>query len=187
MILGHFRLSVIEVNAFIFACPDTREAGLVDVGEFDPRLPKFVERNDLKLTTIFITHDHHDHVQGLPEAAKHFGAQVISGTDKPGGHQVDRVVAHGDEIQVGNLNGKVVDTSGHTPVGLSLIFPGAVFTGDALFAGSVGGTSNESDYQRQIDNIRKNLFCLPAEYEVHTGHGPSTTIGIERDHNPFFV
>lgn len=187
MILGHFRLNVIEVNAFIFGCPETKEAVLVDVGEFDPVLAEFVEAQGLTLSTIFITHDHYDHVAGLPQAAEHFGATVISGTEKPGGHAVDRVVGHGDEVTVGNMTAKVVDTSGHTPVGLSLIFPGTVFSGDALFAGSVGGTSNEDDYNRQIENIRNNLFTLPGEYEVHTGHGPSTTIGVEREFNPFFV
>ena len=72
MILGHFRLNPIEVNAFIFGCPETKEAVLVDVGEWDPRLPQFVEDMGLALTTIFITHDHYDHVAGLPEAAEHF-------------------------------------------------------------------------------------------------------------------
>jgi len=187
MILGHFRLNPIEVNAFIFGCPETKEAVLVDAGEWDQRLPQFVEDSGLSLTTIFITHDHGDHVEALPEAAKHFGATVISGTERPGGYQVDRVVGHGDEITVGNMSGRVVDTAGHTLVGLSLIFPGTVFSGDALFAGSVGGTSTPENYERQLDNIRKNLFTLPGDYEVHVGHGPSTTIGIERDHNPFFV
>jgi len=187
MILGHFRLNPIEVNAFIFGCPETKEAVLVDVGEWDTRLAEFVESEGLKLTTIFITHDHGDHVDGLPEAAAHFGATVIAGTEKPGGYAVDRVVGHGDEITVGNMTGKVVDTCGHTPVGLSLIFPGTVFSGDALFSGSVGGTNSPESYELQLENIRKNLFNLPAEYEVHVGHGPSTTIGIEREFNPFFV
>ena len=187
MILGHFRLNPIEVNAFIFGCPETKEAVLVDVGEWDPRLPQFVEDMGLKLTTIFITHDHSDHVAGLPEAAEHFGATVISGTERPGGYKVDQVVGHGDEVIVGKMTAKTVDTSGHTPVALSLIFPGTVFSGDALFAGSVGGTSSPETYEQQLENIRKNLFTLPGEYEVHTGHGPSTTIGIEREFNPFFV
>lgn len=189
MILGHFRLDVIEVNAFIFGCAKTREAVLVDVGEFDPRLPEFVEANRLKLTTIFLTHDHYDHVRGVPEARARFNATVMSGTEKPGGHETDTVVKPGDTIEVGAMTARVVDTSGHTPVGLSLIFENqkTVFSGDALFAGSVGGTSNKDDYEQQLANIRENLFCLPDDFEVHTGHGPSTTIGIERRFNPFFV
>lgn len=189
MIFGHFRLNVIEVNAFILGCPETREAVIVDCGEFDPCLARFVEDEDLKVTTIFVTHEHYDHVDGVGEAAKHFDARVISGTPAPGGHLADLVVKPGDDVNVGNMTGHVVDTSGHTPIGLSLIFDDikTVFSGDALFAGSVGGTSNDEDYQRQIDNVRKNLLSLPDDYEVHVGHGPSTTIGIEKRFNPFFV
>ncbi len=163
MILGHFRLDVIEVNAFIFGCPQTRDAVLVDVGEFDSRLPDFVDAHQLKLTTIFLTHDHYDHVQGVADARTRFNATVISGTEAPGGHAADAVVAHGDTVSVGAMTGRVVNTSGHTPVGLSLIFDDqkTVFSGDALFAGSVGGTSNRQDYDRQLANIRENLFSLP--------------------------
>ena len=74
-----------------------------------------------------------------------------------------------------------------SPVGLSLIFDELVFTGDALFAGSVGGTTLEEDRLRQLENIRKNLFTLPDELIVCPGHGPCSTIGIERRYNPFFV
>lgn len=187
MIVGHFMLSVIEANAFVFGCKQTREAMLVDAGEFPAAIPEFVKEHGLSLKTIFITHDHYDHVAGLEEAAEHFGAQVIAGTPEPGGYKVDRVVAHGDEVVVGRHTGRVVDTSGHTPVGLSLIFPGTVFTGDALFAGSVGGTSSSENAEQQIELIRKNLFTLPEDYEIHVGHGPSSTIGIESKYNPFFV
>jgi glyoxylase-like metal-dependent hydrolase (beta-lactamase superfamily II) len=180
-------LNVIEVNAFIFACGETREAVLVDCGEFDPRLPEFVEKNGLELTVIFITHDHYDHMQGVREAARHFGAMVYAGTESPGGYRVDRVLAPGDTVQIGALTGRVADTSGHSPVGLSLIFPDRVFTGDALFAGSVGGTSTPEDYERQLANIRRELFSLPDDTLVHCGHGPSSTIGVEKRYNPFFV
>lgn len=187
MIFAHFRLNVIEVNSFILGCPETREAVLVDCGEFDPRLAEFVEQHDLSLTAIFITHDHYDHVQGLRDAATHFGAMVYAGTARPGGYEADRVVGPGDVLQVGAMTGRIVDTSGHTPVGLSLIFSDRVFTGDALFAGSVGGTSNPEDHARQIELIRANLFTLPDDTLVHGGHGPSSTIGIEKRYNPFFV
>lgn len=187
MTFAHFRLNVVEVNSFIYACNETNEAVLVDCGEFDPRIPEFVTRHGLMLSTIFITHDHYDHVQGLHDAAAQFSAKVVAGTESPGGYKVDRVIKPGETMRIGTLTGRVVDTSGHTPVGLSLIFPGRVFTGDALFAGSVGGTSNPEDYERQISNIRKNLFTLPDDTLVHCGHGPSSTIGIEKQYNPFFV
>lgn len=187
MILGHFQLNPIEVNAFIYACPDTREALLVDCGEFDPRLPDFVEQQDLTLTTIFVTHEHWDHVQALPDAAKYFGARVISAIPAPGGVTDALVARPGDTVDVGRMTGRIVDTAGHSPVALALVFPGLVFTGDALFAGSVGGTSNPADYARQIENVRKNLLTLPDDTIVCPGHGPCSTIGVERRFNPFFV
>ncbi|PCJ53532.1 MAG: hypothetical protein COA73_15170 [Candidatus Hydrogenedentota bacterium] len=187
MILKHFRLNPIEVNCFIVACSETKEAMIVDIGEWVPEIPDYVKEQGLNLATIFITHDHHDHTDALEEATKHFGAHTISCTARPGGYTVDRVVGSDDEVTVGTLTGRVVDTCGHTPVGVSLIFPGHVFSGDALFAGSVGGTTNEEDYNMQLENIRTNLFTLPGHYEVHSGHGPSTTIAVERGSNPFFV
>ena len=187
MILKHFRLNPIEVNTFIFGCSETKEVMIVDLGEWDERIPAYVEERGLTVKKLFITHDHHDHTDAIQDAVDKFKPWTVSGTEAPGGFRVDEVVAPGDTVTIGNLSGYVVDTSGHTEVGLSLIFPGIVFSGDALFAGSVGGTTTPETYEQQLGNIRGNLFNLPDEYEVYTGHGPATTIGIERTSNPFFV
>ncbi len=189
MILEAFKFDVghLEVNCFLIGCFQTKEAALIDVGDWSDAIPGFAEEHGLAVKTIFITHNHYDHIQGLPKAVDHFGATVIAGTTELQGATVDRVVKHGDSVQIGRHTGTVVDTSGHTSVGLSLILPPLVFTGDALFAGSVGGTSNDGDKNHQLDLIRKNLFTLPGHYEVHCGHGPSSTIEVERSHNPFFV
>ncbi|NLT59553.1 MAG: MBL fold metallo-hydrolase, partial [Candidatus Hydrogenedentes bacterium] len=85
------------------------------------------------------------------------------------------------------LAGRVLATPGHTPDALSLAFPGMVFTGDALFAGSVGGTASPALARQQLDAIRNHIFSLPADTEIHTGHGPSSTVAIESRYNPFFV
>lgn len=187
MILKHFRLNPIEVNTYIFGCSGTKEVMIVDLGEWDERIPAYVKEHGLKVTKLFITHDHHDHTDAVQDAVDHFKPHTISGTPSPGGISVDEVVNPGDTVTIGNIEGYVVNTAGHTPVGLSLIFPGIVFSGDALFAGSVGGTGTPETYEQQISNIRENLFCLPDDYEVYSGHGPATTIGIERTSNPFFV
>ena len=90
-------------------------------------------------------------------------------------------------MKVGRLAGRVVATQGHTGDSLSIVFPGMAFTGDALFAGSVGGTASRGETQRQLDSIREHIFSLPPETEIHTGHGPSSTVAVESAHNPFFV
>lgn len=190
MIFRHFQVKVEmaigEVNSFVLGCSDTKEAVLVDVGRLDPAITEFVAAEGLTLRTIFITHNHGDHIHGVGDAVKEFGAEVVSGTELDGDYPV-KIVGHGDEVKVGNLVGRVVSTPGHTPVGLSLIFPGIVFSGDALFAGSIGGTASEENKQEEISYIRENLFCLPGDYEIHSGHGPATTVAVESTHNPFFV
>ncbi|GMU92075.1 MAG: Zn-dependent hydrolase [Candidatus Hydrogenedentota bacterium] len=186
MIVKHFLLEVNEVNCFIIACEHTREAMLVDAGAFDQRVADFLANEGLQLASVFITHDHFDHTDGAGEYARRFNARVISGTASVGGCPAS-VVRHGDSVPLGRLAGMVYSTPGHTPVGLSLAFPGHVFTGDALFAGSVGGTSTPNDARMQLDAIRTCIFTLPPDTEVHAGHGPSSTVSVERRWNPFFV
>ena len=151
----HFLTSANESNAFILACDETREALLVDVGEFEPAIAACIQTNRLTLASIFITHDHYDHTGGLR-------GEICPGVE-------------------------VIATPGHTPDALSLAFPGMVFTGDALFAGSVGGTASPALARQQLDAIRNHIFSLPEDTEIHTGHGPSSTVAIESRYNPFFV
>lgn len=187
MIVGHFRLEVNEANAFIVGCTETGEACLVDAGDNDPRFQLFLEAHDLQMTQILITHDHWDHVDGLQEVLDTFGAPpVYSFSGHPGGIAT-RKLDHGDPFNLGALEGRIVHTPGHTPDGISWILPGLVFSGDALFNGAVGGTASPELYQQQHDAIRQHLFPLPDHYEVHSGHGPATTIGLEKRFNPFFV
>lgn len=187
MIFAHFLLpETFEVNAFIAACPDTREACLIDAGACDPRFAPFLRAHNLRLTKVFITHTHWDHVDGLPEIVAHFNPEVYSYAAEVKGIPA-RPLRHGDPFSIGNCTGRVVHTPGHTPDGISLIIGGMAFTGDALFSGSVGGTANDADRQQQLDAIREHLFVLPGDTEVHCGHGPSSTIAVERQYNPFFV
>lgn len=179
-------MAIGEVNSYVYSCDETKEALLIDAGAFDPAIEAYVKEHGLHLAKVFATHDHADHTAGLVDYKHRFRAQIIAGTERPGGCNADLVVAEGDEIAVGNQTGRIVSTPGHTPVALSLIFPGVVFSGDALFAGSVGGTSTESSYNLQLSSIRKHLFTLPGDTVVYSGHGPATTIAIERDYNPFF-
>ena len=180
-------MAIGEVNAFIYGCEETKKAILIDAGKFDQRFADYARAEGLKLSTIFLTHDHGDHVAGAAECAEKFGATVIAGTEEPSGRKADRVVGHGDKVEVGHLVGRVVSTPGHTPYGISLVFPGMVFTGDALFAGSVGGTSSQENYAMQIEAIREHVLALPGDTRIHSGHDPATTVSIEKQYNPFFL
>ena len=185
MMFAHFLINVNESNSFIVGCEETREALLVDMADLDPRIPAFLDRHGLRPTTLFITHDHFDHTGAVEEAMRRYDVRVYSGSGRAGGCRVLRA-KQGDIVRFGAIEGRVVETPGHTPDSISLILPGMAFTGDALFSGSVGGTSSARDAERQLDSIRTHLFALPDDTEVHPGHGPSSTIGIERRFNPFF-
>ncbi len=186
MIFRPFLLAVNEANAFVLACGETGEAILIDAGDFDSRIEDFLNEKRLNLTTVFITHDHYDHTGGLNSIVTRWRVQVLSGRGMAGG-AFARKAKHGDSVRVGSLTGRVLATPGHTTDSVSLAFPGIVFTGDALFSGSIGGVMSPQDGKVEAEHIRKNIFTLPDEYEIHPGHGPASTVGIERHYNPFFV
>lgn len=186
MILGHFLIDVNEANAFIIGCEETREALLVDVAMFDPRIPEFLQHHNLALRHVFITHDHYDHTGGLARLVAEYPVTVYAGQKTVGGCAATRMHG-GDTIKIGNITGRVVTTEGHTSESLSLVVPGMVFTGDALFAGSIGGTFSAEDAARERETVRANILSLPDDYQIHPGHGPSSTVRIEKTYNPFFV
>ncbi|MFA6242615.1 MAG: MBL fold metallo-hydrolase [Candidatus Hydrogenedentales bacterium] len=186
MIVRRFLLDVNEANAFLVVCEETKEAMLVDAGAFAPAIAEYIAAYNLKLSQVFVTHDHYDHTDGLASIVARYGAKVFAGKHSVGGCDAIRV-SHGGTVRVGRIEGTVRETPGHTPEGISLVIPGHVFTGDALFAGSVGGTSSPENAKRQIDAIRKHIFALPPDTQIHTGHGPSSTVAIESGFNPFFV
>lgn len=186
MKVRQFILDVMEANAFLAWCEETRSAFLIDCGAFPKEIAEVIRAENLKLDAVFITHGHHDHIEGLPEALHAFPVPVYAAAPLPGVKNLRRI-AHGDAINLGACEGRVVSTPGHTPDGVSLIFPGHVFTGDALFAGSVGGTGAPELAEQQLNAIRQHLFALDGDTIAHVGHGPATTIEIERRHNPFFT
>jgi len=185
MLFHHFLLDNNESNAYILACDTTREALLVDAGCWDPAIGDFISEHDLKLTTVFITHDHYDHTEGLDAIVDRYHPEVVSLRGRLGQSRARRT-QHGDEIRIGDLVGRVLDTTGHTADSISLAFPGLVFTGDALFAGSVGGTGSPKAGERQHARIVEHIFSLPLDTEIQPGHGPSSTVEIEKNYNPFF-
>ena len=182
-------LSVNDANAYLIACPATRQALLVDAGEDPQELDAVLQEHDLTLRSIFLTHGHYDHVDGVDDLKARYPLEVaLSRTDADFfGVPADRLLEPGDALQVGEFEGMLVETSGHTPGGLSLIIGGYAFVGDALFAGAVGGTAGRGQFEQQIRCVRENLLSLPDSTIVCPGHGPCSTIGVERVYNGFFV
>ncbi len=100
--------------------------------------------------------------------------------------RVQSLLGGGEEIRVGLLQFTIIHTPGHSPGGISIYIPGHVFTGDALFEGSIGRTDLPGgEYDLLISSIREKLLILPGDTVVHPGHGPESTIAVERRSNPF--
>ena len=187
MIFAHFLVvEVNEANMFLVACFETHKAMLIDAAAFDPRIPAFLEKHELTLESVFITHTHYDHVSGLAEFVHAYNPVIYAGVSTIANIPAQKV-AHNESITLGNIEAHTVALPGHTPEAIGIVFPGMVFTGDALFSGSIGGTANIHNKAIEIDAIRKHIFTLPEDTLIHTGHGPSSTVAIEKNYNPFFV
>lgn len=186
MIFAHFRTEINESNQFVIACATGKQALLVDAPVLDKRIPAFFEEHHLSLAGIFITHCHFDHIEGLSDILAWRSAPVYAGRDKVGGHRAEKR-QQGDLLELGKLSGRFIALPGHTPCSLGLILGDRVFTGDALFSGSIGGTPDEITKEQEIQAVREQVFTLPDHYQLHTGHGPSSTVWIEKSFNPFFV
>ena len=187
MIFHAFLLDENESNAYVLGCEETMQAILIDAGSPDPRIIDFVEEHALRLETLLITHDHFDHTGGILAFTSHFRSlTLVSGKDTVGNRSC-HMARHGDTVHVGHLEGVILGTPGHTPDSISIYFPGMVFTGDALFSGSIGGTNSEGQKELEIRELRKHILSLPDDVEIYPGHGPATTVAIEREYNPFFT
>lgn len=190
-------------NCYLLVAPGG-EAVLVDPGEEWETFLTAVETAGARLTGIWLTHAHIDHILGVAEVHAATGAPVwLHPADRPLYDNLpqqalwfglragappapDHALAHGDRLHVGEVVFEVRHTPGHSPGSVSLLGPGVVLSGDVLFAGSIGRTDLPGgDYEALIASIHRELLPLPDTTRVLSGHGPETTIGAERRTNPF--
>jgi glyoxylase-like metal-dependent hydrolase (beta-lactamase superfamily II) len=197
-----FSLTPFMMNCFVIK--DAGEAIVIDPGEATAELKESVA--DSKVTMIFNTHCHCDHSGGNAEMVAATGAPLVCheadlpllrtiqqqgmmfGVQVPPSPEPDRFVNEGDIISVGTVQLRVLHTPGHAPGHVVLVGDGFVIAGDVLFQGSIGRTDLPGgSYEQLMESIRTKLLSLPDETIVYCGHGPSTTIGVERKTNPFLV
>ena len=164
------------------------EGLVIDPGGEVFSITKEITRLGLKIRFILLTHFHFDHTNGAEEMRKITKAPVwIHNLDanglnfRPDGHLSD-----GQEIHLGNFKITVIHTPGHSPGGVCFHAPGVVFTGDTLFAGSVGRTDFPGgDHNLLVQGVKNKIFPLGDELRVYPGHGPSSTLARERQYNPW--
>ncbi|NLN93911.1 MAG: MBL fold metallo-hydrolase [Candidatus Hydrogenedens sp.] len=197
-----FPVTLFETNCYVLR--HNGQALVIDPGEATPALLKSLE--DHEVTLIVNTHCHCDHSGGNQALKNATGAplachdadlpllQTISeqgrmfGVSFPPSPDPDRFLNHGDRIALGDTEFEVRHTPGHSPGHIVLVAPGIALVGDVLFSGSIGRTDLPGGSMKQLMNsIHTQLMTLPDDTKVYSGHGPATTIGEERMHNPFLV
>ncbi|MGC9033056.1 MAG: MBL fold metallo-hydrolase [Thermosulfidibacteraceae bacterium] len=198
-------VGALEVNCYIVLDEKSKEGIVVDPGAEGRRIVRIIEGEGINLKYIINTHGHVDHIganrdvkNAFPDALLAIGefdlpllrnamnsyiAMMVGAKESP---EPDLLLKEGDIIEFGECTLKVIHTPGHTPGSICLLTEGIVFTGDTLFAGSIGRVDLPmSQPEKLIPSIKEKLMILPDDTVVLPGHGPKSTIGYERRYNPF--
>jgi glyoxylase-like metal-dependent hydrolase (beta-lactamase superfamily II) len=175
------------VNAYLIWDPATREAVAFDTGADCGDMLQRIDEKKLNVKLILLTHAHPDHVADLRRLRKATGAPVYI-SELEAEEAVD-AIAEGKRFRSGSLEIEARLTSGHSPGGMTYVVTGlsrpVAVVGDSIFAGSMGG--GNVSYEDALRNNREKILTLPEETIICPGHGPMTTVGEEKAHNPFFA
>jgi len=209
IVVETFPVGLLQCNCTILGDPVSKEAIVVDPGDEVEKVMGALERNGLFCRAIVNTHTHIDHVGANFELKSRTGALLMlheadlplydnlrvqsewmgGAVPPPVRADVDEHVHQGDKITAGGVSAEVLHTPGHTPGSICLHVGGGdplLLSGDTLFSGSVGRTDLwGGDFDLEIESIRTRLLVLDDRTKIIPGHGPSTTVGRERRHNPF--
>jgi len=203
MILNKLVVGPLASNCYIVGSESNKEGMIIDPGDEAEVILRNVKDLGLEIKSIVLTHGHIDHIGALKEVKKVTGAEVAIHTDEAKSLQrqssstllglsyptplpPDRLLQDGDSMDIGDLHFSVLHTPGHSPGGICLLGQGVVFSGDTLFNYGIGRTDLPGGSHSQLMNsIHTKLMILPDDTAVYPGHGPETTIGTERQGNPF--
>jgi hydroxyacylglutathione hydrolase len=190
--LGHQFNAPYFSNGYFLIHAQKGVAAIVDPGGAAENIAAVLNKSNASLEYILLTHKHHDHVDAVPEVRAAFpkARVVIHRLDAPAiGDLAQNALDldDGDSIPFGEGDIRFVHTPGHTDGSSCFIYRGAIFTGDTMFAGSVGRVFDKRyGYDDLLASVRTKVLSLPADTVVLPGHGPPSTIAEERAHNPFF-
>jgi hydroxyacylglutathione hydrolase len=169
-------------NCYLVAPDGPGPATLVDPGIFDGELLKLIEKNKLYISTVLITHTHDSHIEGIKTLAKIYEAGIYAFRETVLDFKT-RVIRQGDKIKCGELLFEVIELPGHSRDSLAFKIGNYLFTGDTLTAGLIGTVVHAYARDLLISSIKQKLFNLEDSVYIFPGHGPPTTIGVERLYN----
>lgn len=175
----HFLTDINASNCYVIGCSETKTAVIIDPSEYSEKIQTYIEKKFLDIKYIFITHNHYDHNQDVPAVLNQFNAEVINGNSNP--------VRKRMSISCGKMKFQAFPTPGHTPDSISFTLENKVFVGDLLFAGAVGGAPSYENHILELDQISKKILTLPEDFLLYPGHGPASTVRIEKQYNPFLL
>ena len=206
MIHEIFPVGPLQCNCSVIGDEASREAVVIDPGDDIDRVLLALQRHRLTLKQILITHGHIDHVGGAMKLKHATGAPILMhandqmqlqlldqmatwiGVPSPGPVTIDATLADQNPIQIGELKAQAIHTPGHTEGSTCIYFPSEkkLIAGDTLFAGSIGRTDLPGgDFQKIISSLHERVLTLPEDTIVIPGHGPATSIGEEKQSNPY--
>jgi len=198
----------LQCNCSLIADERTREAIVIDPGDDIANIVELIQRHGVKVRQIIVTHGHIDHVGGAMKLKKLTGAPVLLnqndaallrmlpiqaawvGMAPPDNVTIDDPLRDADTVRAGGISGSIIHTPGHTQGSICLYIEAEklLIAGDTLFAGSIGRTDLPGgDFDQIMRSLHERVLALPDDTNVLPGHGPMTTIGAERESNPFLT
>jgi len=191
------------VNSYVVSDDDTNKCMVVDPGGSLQNIYNYIKKNNLDLEYIVLTHGHGDHIGYVMEIKANTGAKIVANKNEKemlndkdknlssrmhcGSQEFDAdiYVDDKDTLKLGNLSMRFIHTPGHTPGGMCIRFGDDMITGDTLFAGSIGRTDLFGGDYKSMEKSLKKLCKYEDNVRVYPGHGPASTLGIEKQSNPY--